>query len=181
MSGKGIYLRSVIDLLNLSESTVNKLIQEGHVNFSRTGAKGKRVFSKSEVQEFKKTSKYRSLKKQTIVVYLRCTTKGQERTIKRKVEQYCKHQNYKPVVISQLDRGSKEIAQQSYKTAINFIFNNTEIADLIYYGQTGDVYDLRKVFDLNDNTFAYNARSLSLESRCTVEQEAFRSIGIVST
>ena len=62
------------------------------------GTNGKRVFNKNTVQEVKSSPVYRSLKKQSIVVYLRCTTKEQEKTLRCKVKQYCKLNNFKAIV-----------------------------------------------------------------------------------
>lgn len=112
----GIYLRGVMDILNLSESAVNKLVDDGYLKFTRRGSKGKRVFDKGNVQKFKSDPVYQSLKKQTVLVYLRCNTIEQERMMKRKVQQYCRKNNLKANIIAQLNQGIKEISQQSYRT-----------------------------------------------------------------
>ena len=134
----GIYLRGVMNILNLSESAVNKLVDEGHLKFTKRGTKGKRVFDKTLVQEFKRDPLYQSLKKQTVLVYLRCETEEQERMMKRKVTQYCKKNNLKANIIAQLNQGIEELSQQSYRLTINYIFEHTGIAGLIFYGRTDD-------------------------------------------
>ncbi|MDJ0596940.1 MAG: hypothetical protein QNJ72_44445 [Pleurocapsa sp. MO_226.B13] len=169
---KGLYLRGVMDLLGLSESAINKLVDDGHLKFSRTGNNGKRVFDKAKVQEFKNSPLYRSLKKQTVVVYLRCSTKGQERTIGRQVVQYCKQNNFKANIVSQLDRGRQEVSQSSYKIAISYIFEQTDIAGLIYYGKTSDITELRKIFQAKEDLFILNAANLDLEDNSKIVSQS---------
>ncbi len=157
---EGIYLRGVMNILNLSESAVNKLVDEGYLEFTKSGAKGKRVFNKALVQEFKRNPVYQSLKKQTVLVYLRCETEEQERIMKRKVEQYCKKNNFKANIIAQLNRGVKEISQQSYKLTINYIFEHTGIAGLIFYGRTDDTQEIKKIFQAREEVFSYCIQDL---------------------
>lgn len=160
---KGLYLRGVMDLLGLSESAINKLVEDKHIRYNKTGVNGKRVFERQEIQNFKSTSQYKSLKKQKVLVYLRCTSKAQERTTKRKIEQYCKHNNYKANIVSQLDRGRQEISQQSYRSAINYIFEQTNITGLIYQGQTEDVGELKKIFQMREGIFCYCSSQLTID------------------
>ncbi|PSB05977.1 hypothetical protein C7B62_24020 [Pleurocapsa sp. CCALA 161] len=160
-----------MDLLGLSESAVNKLVDDGHISFNRIGTNGKRVFNKNTVQEFKSSPAYRSLKKQSIVVYLRCTTKEQEKTLRCKVNQYCKQNNFKANIISQLDRGRQEIAQESYRKAINYIFDSSGISGLIYFGDTNDVLELRKIFQLREGTFVYGAQEIELKTPFLVKED----------
>ena len=157
---EGIYLRGVMNILNLSESAVNKLVDEGYLEFTKRGAKGKRVFNKALVQEFKRNPVYQSLKKQTVLVYLRCETEEQERIMKRKVEQYCKKNNFKANIIAQLNQGVKEISQQSYKLTINYIFEHTGIAGLIFYGRTDDTQEIKKIFQAREEVFSYCIQDL---------------------
>lgn len=168
---RGLYLRGVMDLLGLSESAINKLVNDGHISFNRIGTNGKRVFNKNTVQEFKSSPIYRSLKKQSIFVYLCCTTKEQEETVRRKVEQYCKQNNFKANIISQLDRGRQEITQESYKMAINYIFDSSGISGLIYFGDTDDVLQLKKIFQLREGTFVYGAQEIELKTSLLVNED----------
>jgi hypothetical protein len=168
---KGLYLRGVMDLLSLSESAVNKLVDDGHISFNRIGTNGKRVFNKNAVQEFKSSPVYRSLKKQSIIVYLRCTTKGQEKTLRYKVEQYCKQNNFKANIISQLDLGRQEITQESYRMAINYIFDSSGISGLIYFGDTDDVIQLKKIFQLREGTFVYGAQEIEIQTSSLVNED----------
>ena len=156
----GIYLRGVMNILNLSESAVNKLVEEGYLTYTKKGAKGKRVFDKALVQKFKRAPAYQSLKKQTVLVYLRCETEEQERMMKRKVEQYCKKNNFKANIIAQLNQGIKEISQQSYKLTINYIFEHTGIAGLIFYGRTDDTKEIKKIFQAREEVFSYCIKDL---------------------
>lgn len=167
---KGLYLRGVMDLLSLSESAVNKLVDDGHIGFNRIGTNGKRVFNRNAVQEFKSSPVYRSLKKQSIIVYLRCATKGQEKTVRYKVEQYCKQNNFKANIISQLDRGRQEITQESYRMAINYIFDSLGISGLIYFGHTDDVIQLKKIFQLREGTFVYSAQEIEIQTSSLVNE-----------
>lgn len=154
----GIYLRAVMNLLDLSESAINKLIAEGHINCIQSNPNAKRVFSEEEIQEFKQNSNvYRSLKKQKVIVYLRCTTQEQERQVRRKVESYCKQNKFKATIVSELDRGQQETSRESYKSAINYIFEQTGIAGLIYLGNTDDITDLKQIFQSKKGSFVYNA------------------------
>lgn len=178
---KGLYLRGVMDLLGLSESAINRLVEENHLKFNKAGANGKRVFNKQEVEIFKSTSQYRSLKKQVVLVYLRCTSKAQERTIKRRVEQYCKKNNLKANIISQLDRGRQEISQQSYRSAINYIFEQTGIAGLIFQGQTDDVAELKKIFQAKFGVFCSAATQLELEDAKSEVKVAAENLGYKRT
>ena len=159
---KGLYLRGVMDLLGLSESAINKLVEDNHIRYKKTKANGKRVFDRQEIQNFKSTSQYRSLKKQKVLVYLRCTSKAQERTATRKIEEYCKCNNLKANIISQLDRERQEIFQQNYRSAINYIFEQTNIAGLIYQGQTKDVDELKKIFQIRKEVFCYSCNQLTI-------------------
>ncbi|NJK58193.1 MAG: hypothetical protein HC939_20525 [Pleurocapsa sp. SU_5_0] len=168
---RGLYLRGVMDLLGLSESAVNKLVDDGHISFNRIGTNGKRVFNKNTVQEFKTSPIYRSLKKQSIVVYLRCTTKEQEKTLRCKVNQYCKQNNFKANIISQLDRGRQEITQESYKMAINYIFDSSRISGLIYFGHTDDVLQLKKIFQLREEAFVYDAQEIKIQTSSLVNED----------
>ena len=156
----GIYLRGVMNILNLSESAVNKLVDEGYLTFTKRGPKGKRVFDKALVQELKRNPVYQSLKKQTVLVYLRCDTEEQERIMKRKVEQYCKKNNLKANIIAQLNEGIKEISQQSYRAIINYIFEHTGIAGLIFYGHTDDINEIKKIFQARKEVFSYCVQDL---------------------
>ena len=156
----GIYLRGVMNILNLSESAVNKLVEEGYLTYTKRGSKGKRVFDKALVQEFKRDPAYQSLKKQTVLVYLRCETEEQERMMKRKVERYCKKNNFKANIIAQLNKGIKEISQQSYKLTINYIFEHTGIAGLIFYGRTDDTKEIKKIFQAREEVFSYCIQDL---------------------
>ena len=156
----GIYLRGVMNILNLSESAVNKLVDEGYLKFTKRGTKGKRVFNKTLVQEFKRDPVYQSLKKQIVLVYLRCETEEQERMMKRKVEQYCKKNNFKANIITQLNQGIKEISQQSYRLTINYIFEHTGIAGLIFYGRTDDTQEIKKIFQAREEVFSYCIQDL---------------------
>lgn len=158
----GIYLRGVMNILNLSESAVNKLADGGYLKFTKRGAKGKRVFDKALVQEFKRDPMYQSLKKQTVLVYLRCETEEQERMMKRKVEQYCKKNNFKASIIAQLNQGIKEISQQSYRLTINYIFEHTGIAGLIFYGRTDDTQEITKIFQAREQAFSYSVQDLDM-------------------
>ncbi|NJK57480.1 MAG: hypothetical protein HC939_16465 [Pleurocapsa sp. SU_5_0] len=157
----GIYLRGVMNILNLSESAVNKLVDEGYLTFTKRGPKGKRVFDKALVQELKRNPVYQSLKKQTVLVYLRCDTEEQERIMKRKVEQYCKKNNLKANIIAQLNQGIKEISQQSYRAIINYIFEHTGIAGLIFYGHTDDINEIKKIFQAREEAFSYCVQDLA--------------------
>lgn len=175
---KGLYLRGVMDLLGLSESAINKLVEDNHIRYKKTGANGKRVFDRQEIQNFKSTSQYRSLKKQKVLVYLRCTSKAQERTVTRKIEEYCKCNNLKANIISQLDRERQEIFQQNYRSAINYIFEQTNIAGLIYQGQTKDVDELKKIFQIRKEVFCYSCNQLTIavsesETNLTSTREQF--------
>ena len=158
----GIYLRGVMNILNLSESAVNKLVDEGYLKFTRKGSKGKRVFDKALVQKFKNDPVYQSLKKQTVLVYLRCDTEEQERMMKRKVEQYCKNNNLKANIIAHLNYGIKEISQQGYRSIINYIFEHTGIAGLIFYGHTDDTNEIKKIFQAREEVFSYCVQDLDI-------------------
>ncbi|MDJ0572335.1 MAG: hypothetical protein QNJ53_25285 [Pleurocapsa sp. MO_192.B19] len=151
-----------MDILNLSESAVNKLVDDGYLKFTRRGSKGKRVFDKGNVQKFQSDPVYQSLKKQTVLVYLRCNTIEQERMMKRKVQQYCRKNNLKANIIAQLNQGIKEISQQSYRTTINYIFENTGIAGLIFYGQTDDIKEIKKIFQAREEVFCYCVQDLDM-------------------
>lgn len=158
----GIYLRSVMNILNLSESAINKLVDDGYLKFTRKSSKGKRVFDKALVQKFKTDPVYQSLKKQTVLVYLRCNTREQERMMKQKVQQYCKENNLKANIVAQLNQGIKEISQQSYKTTINYIFEHTGIAGLIFYGNTDDTKEITKIFQAREEVFSYSVQDLDM-------------------
>lgn len=158
----GIYLRSVMDILNLSESAVNKLVDDGYLKFTRRGSKGKRVFDKAQVQKFKTDPIYQSLKKQTVLVYLRCNTREQERMMKRKVQRYCKENNFKANIVAQLNQGIKEISQQSYRATINYILEHTGIAGLIFYGDTDDTKEITKIFQAGEEVFSYSVKDLDM-------------------
>ena len=159
---EGIYLRSVMDILNLSESAVNKLVDDGYLKFTRRSSKGKRVFDKALVQKFKTDPVYQSLKKQIVLVYLRCNTREQERMMKRKVQQYCKENNFKANIVAQLNQGIKEISQQSYRATINYILEHTGIAGLIFYGDTDDTKEITKIFQAGEEVFSYSVKDLDM-------------------
>ena len=159
---KGLYLRGVMDLLGLSESAINKLVEDNHIRYKKTGANGKRVFDRQEIQNFKSTWQYKSLTKQKVLVYLRCTSKAEERIAKQKIEKYCKYNNLKANIISQLDRKGQNIFHQSYRFAINYIFEQTNIAGLIYQGQTKDVDELKRIFQVREEVFCYSCNQLTI-------------------
>jgi hypothetical protein len=60
-------------------------------------------------------------------------------------------------IVSELDRGQQETSRESYKSAINYIFEQTGIAGLIYLGNTDDVTDLKQIFQSKKGSFVYNA------------------------
>ena len=161
----GIYLRGVMNILNLSESAVNKLVDEGYLKFTRKGSKGKRVFDKASIEEFKTSPVYQSFKKQKVLAYLRCNTKEQERMMKRRVRQYCKENNLKANIIAQLNEGTKGISQQTYITTINYIFEQTGIAGLIFYGQTDDTKEITKIFQAREKVFSYCVQDLDISPK----------------
>ncbi len=151
----GLYLRGVMDILGLSESSINKLVNEGHLTYVKNGSR-KRVFCKSDVQEFKKNSPvYKTLTKQKVIVYLSCDTQAQEREFRRKAKQYCLENNYKANIISRQDSYNN-----GYKIAINYIFDMTGITGLIYFGFTDDVEKLKKIFQSNENAFVLNINEI---------------------
>lgn len=159
---EGLYLRGVMDILGLSESAINKLVNDGHISYVQTGS-SKRVFHKTEIQEFKRNSPiYRSLTKQKVIIYLRCSTRGEERQIRRKAEQYCKQNNLKANIVSELDRGKQEVSQESYSSAINYIFQQIGIAGLLYFGNTSDIFELKKNFQSNQDAFVCNINEINL-------------------
>lgn len=88
-------------------------------------------------------------------------TEEQERIMKRKVEQYCKKKNFKANTIAQLNQGIKEISQQSYRAIINYIFEHTGIAGLIFYGHTDDINEIKKIFQAREEVFSYCVQDLA--------------------
>ena len=80
--------------------------------------------------------------------------------MKRKVTQYCKKNNFKANIIAQLNQDIKEISQQSYRLTINYIFEHTGIAGLIFYGRTDDTQEIKKIFQAREEVFSYCIQDL---------------------
>jgi predicted DNA-binding transcriptional regulator AlpA len=156
----GIYLRNVMDILELSESTVDKLVRDGYLQFTKASSKGKRVFDKSSVEEFKANPIYRALKKQTVLAYLQCETKEYERVLKKRVKQYCKQHNFKANIISQLDREYKDISQGGYRQIVNYIFDHTGIVGLLFYGRSQEIEAVKSIFKAREKAFVYSVQDL---------------------
>jgi hypothetical protein len=78
---------------------------------------------------------------------------------------------FKANIISQLDRGRQEITQESYKMAINYIFDSSGISGLIYFGDTDDVLQLKKIFQLREGTFVYGAQEIELKTSLLVNED----------
>ena len=170
---KGLYLKGVLDLLKLSESKIDELVDQGHLICTKQG-RGKRVFSKDNVREFKTSKLYRTLVKQPVLGYVRAETRGVERQVKRDIKNYCKENNFKATIICQLDRGKNEITNRSFNSAIDCIFES-DLSGLIYFGTCQDVLELKNIFQAREQAFIVNASNIRATKAEVVESPSYQA------
>ncbi|MGL6344477.1 MAG: hypothetical protein ACRC80_35675, partial [Waterburya sp.] len=49
-----------------------------------------------------------------------------------------------------------------YRSAINYIFQQIGIAGLLYFGNTSDIFELKKIFQSNQDAFVCNINEINL-------------------
>lgn len=142
MAAKGIYIKEVAQILAVSTNKANQLANEGKIPYHQAG-NSRRIFDRETVLELAKSLEFKALRRsKKVLVYARCRTKKEERSALQKIKLHCQQNNWKPTIISQLDRG--ESSTQAYNRAVKYFRTGSQA--LIVAGTTRDLEELTKMF-----------------------------------
>ncbi|MEL6579185.1 MAG: helix-turn-helix domain-containing protein [Cyanobacteria bacterium J06621_12] len=98
-NSKYVYSGKAAALLDVSNKTLVKWVDEGHLHCIRQGKN--RKFSLAEIERFKQSNFYRSKKPKYTLIYVRGKNSLECRKRVEQAKHYCQRQNWATIVVSE--------------------------------------------------------------------------------
>lgn len=129
---KYVYSGKAATLLEVSNKTLVKWVDEGHLRCIRQGKN--RKFSLAEIERFKQSDFYRSKKPKYTLIYVRGKNSIERRKWVERAKNYCQQQGWATIVVSESINDHSNLNTLYFQQAFNYFYDR-KIERLIYCGR----------------------------------------------
>ena len=129
---KYVYSGKAATLLEVSNKTLVKWVDEGHLRCIRQGKN--RKFSLAEIERFKQSDFYRSRKPKYTLIYVRGKNSIERRKWVERAKNYCQQQGWATIVVSESINDHSNLNTLYFQQAFNYFYDR-KIERLIYCGR----------------------------------------------
>ena len=119
-NSKYVYSGKAAILLDISNRTLVKWVESGHINCMRRGKN--RRFSVEEIEKFKQSSFYRSRKPKYTLIYVRAKNSIDRRNLVDKAREYCQQNSWTEIAISESTGNQKPMYTDYFQKAFDYFF-----------------------------------------------------------
>lgn len=120
-NSKYVYSGKAATLLDVSNKTLVKWVDEGHLPCIRQGKN--RKFSLAEIERFKQSYFYRSRKPKYTLIYVRGKNSLECRKRVEQAKLYCQRQNWATIVISESVSNRSNLNTLYFQQAFNYFYD----------------------------------------------------------
>ena len=120
-NSKHVYSGKAATLLDVSNKTLVKWVDEGHLHCIRQGKN--RKFSLAEIERFKQTNFYRSRKPKYTLIYVRGKNSLECRKRVEQAQHYCQRQNWATIVVSESVSDRSNLNTLYFQQAFNYFYD----------------------------------------------------------
>lgn len=131
-NSKYVYSGKAATLLDVSNKTLVKWVDEGHLHCIRQGKN--RQFSLAEIERFKQSDFYRSRKPKYTLIYVRGKNSLECRKRVEQAKHYCQRQNWATIVVSESVSDRSNLNTLYFQQAFNYFYDR-KIERLICCGR----------------------------------------------
>ena len=131
-NSKYVYSGKAATLLDVSNKTLVKWLDEGHLHCIRQGKN--RKFSLAEIERFKQSNFYRSRKPKYTLIYVRGKNSLECRKWVERAKNYCHRQNWATIVVSESVSNRSNLNTLYFQQAFNYFYDR-KIERLICCGR----------------------------------------------
>jgi excisionase family DNA binding protein len=131
-NSKYVYSGKAATLLDVSNKTLVKWVDEGHLHCIRQGKN--RKFSLAEIERFKQSDFYRSRKPKYTLIYVRGKNSLECRKRVEQAKHYCQRQNWATIVVSESVSDRSNLNTLYFQQAFNYFYDR-KIERLICCGR----------------------------------------------
>ena len=131
-NSKYVYSGKAATLLDVSNKTLVKWVDEGHLPCIRQGKN--RKFSLAEIERFKQSDFYRSRKPKYTLIYVRGKNSLECRKRVEQAKHYCQRQNWATIVVSESVSDRSNLNTLYFQQAFNYFYDR-KIERLICCGR----------------------------------------------
>ncbi len=119
-NSKYVYSGKAAVILDISNRTLVKWVEEGHLHCIRHGKN--RRFSVEEIEKFKQSSFYRSRKPKYTLIYVRAKNSIDRRNLVDKAREYCQQNEWTEIAISESTGSKDSMYTNHFQQAFDYFF-----------------------------------------------------------
>ncbi|MEM7762179.1 MAG: helix-turn-helix domain-containing protein [Cyanobacteria bacterium P01_A01_bin.40] len=120
-NSKYVYSGKAATLLEVSNKTLVKWVDEGHLQCIRQGKN--RKFSLAEIERFKQSDFYRSKKPKYTLVYVRGKNSIERRKWVERAKNHCQQQGWATIVVSESINDRSNLNTLYFQQAFNYFYD----------------------------------------------------------
>ena len=119
-NSKYVYSGKAATLLDVSNKTLVKWVDRGHLHCIRQGKN--RKFSLAEIERFKQSNFYRSRKPKYTLIYVRGKNSIERRKLVELAENYCQKRGWVTIVVSKSISHQSNLNTLYFQQAFNYFY-----------------------------------------------------------
>ncbi|MEO0926106.1 MAG: helix-turn-helix domain-containing protein [Cyanobacteria bacterium J06643_13] len=120
-NSKYVYSGKAATLLDISNKTLVKWVDEGYLHCIRQGKN--RKFSLAEIERFRQSNFYRSRKPKYTLIYVRGKNSLECRKWVERAKNYCQRQNWATIVVSESVSNRSNLNTLYFQQAFNYFYD----------------------------------------------------------
>lgn len=120
-NSKYVYSGKAATLLDISNKTLVKWVDEGYLHCIRQGKN--RKFSLAEIERFRQSNFYRSRKPKYTLIYVRGKNSLECRKRVEQAKHYCQRQNWATIVVSESVSNRSNLNTLYFQQAFNYFYD----------------------------------------------------------